>query len=61
MAFDHQSSRLPGLDGLRGISILLVIMCHSVWYRHLHLSDKTAETLNEITKPLGLFGVPVFS
>lgn len=52
--------RLAGLDGLRGISILLVIMGHSLWYKHLHLSNQASETLNKITTPLGLFGVPIF-
>ena len=57
---EFRNSRLSGLDSLRGISILLVLMLHSHWYQHLHLRVETAELLNALTFPLGTFGVPVF-
>lgn len=60
MKNEQQTTRLSGLDGLRGISILLVIMCHSLWYKHVHLPDHAAQVLNRLTSPLGLFGVPIF-
>jgi len=60
MNMECQSTRLPGLDGLRGVSILLVLMLHSVWYQHLHLPDHAVKIINQATFPLGTFGVPIF-
>jgi peptidoglycan/LPS O-acetylase OafA/YrhL len=55
---ETNKSRLPGLDGLRGVSILLVIMCHSGW---THLFPKRlGDALSRISFPVGMFGVPIF-
>lgn len=55
---DMEPQRLPGLDGLRGLAILLVIALHSAWF---HIFPKRiGDALYRFTSPLGLFGVPIF-
>ncbi len=53
-----KESRLPGLDGLRGVAILLVIALHSAW---IHIFPKRiGDALFRFTSPLDSMGVPLF-